>query len=460
MKSRTLSIVLSFVLIFVALTGCNGIQTPNAQNPVTLNMWHNYGGDMQQTMDLLIDEFNSTIGKEQGIVINVTAIASSSELNEKLKMILNDDPGAPTMPDICTAYPKIAIGFARKGMLADMDAYFTEDELAAYIPAFIDEGRFDNGLYVFPMAKSTEILYLNQTLFNQFAAETGAKMEQLDTFEGICDLSQLYYEWTDKKTPAIKDDGKQFYAADSWFNVAQVGMKQLGDSLVVSDIAGNQNNNYRLNLSSRAYAHIFETLYAPAVRGGIAIYDGYSSDLSKTGDLVCSTGSSAGILFYGDTITYPDNRVEQVEYSILPYPIFEGGAKTAIQRGGGFMVSKTEEKKEHAAVQFLKWLTVPEQNMRFIASTGYLPVTVQAFEDDMKNHMDRVGDVRIKKMLTAVNAMYERYSFFTPPNFEGFDSLGKEYEKNFKSLMTSEHKQYLSNDTLSASDAQKKMNQQ
>jgi multiple sugar transport system substrate-binding protein len=457
MKSKILSLVLSFGLICVALAGCGSNEKPSPKSPITLNMWHNYGGDMQQTMDLLIDEFNSTVGKDQGIVINVTAIASSSELNESLKMIVSGDPGAPAMPDICTAYPKVAISFVNKGMLADLEGYFTKDELAAYIPAFIDEGRFDNGLYVFPMAKSTEILYLNQTLFDRFASETGAKMEQFDTMEGLCELSQMYYEWTDKKTPEIKGDGKQFYASDSWFNMAQVGMKQLGESLIVSETGSNEANNYQIDCSGTAYAHIFETLYTPAVKGGIAIYDGYSSDLSKTGDLVCSTGSSAGILFYGDTITYPDNRVEQVEYSILPYPVFKGGTKTAIQRGGGFMVAKTEEKREYAAVQFLKWLTAPAQNMRFIASTGYLPVTVQAFEQDMKIHMEGVEDTRIKKMLAAVNSMYENYSFFTPPIFEGFDNISKEYEKDFKALMTIERERYLNSGELSPGEAQKKM---
>lgn len=45
----------------------------------------------------LIDEFNSTLGREQGIVINVTAISSSAELNESLDMIAAGDPGAPAM---------------------------------------------------------------------------------------------------------------------------------------------------------------------------------------------------------------------------------------------------------------------------------------------------------------------------------------------------------------------------
>lgn len=245
----------------------------------------------------LIDEFNSTLGREQGIVINVTAISSSAELNESLDMIAAGDPGAPAMPDICTAYPKVAIQFQQTGRLANLDSYFSQEELSGYVPAFIEEGRLaDGGLYVFPLAKSTEILYLNQTLFDRFAAETGAKQEQLATFEGIAALSKMYYDWTDAKTPDIPGDGKMFFTADSWFNVAQAGMKQLGSSLIEGET---------LNLSGETYAHIFATTYVPAVEGGIAIYDGYSPTSPKPATWSARPGSSAGILFYGDTITYP-----------------------------------------------------------------------------------------------------------------------------------------------------------
>ena len=272
---KVIALFLILVLSACTLAGCSDGKL-DPKKPITLTMWHNYGGDMQQTMDLLIDEFNSTVGKEKGIVIDVTAISSSSELNKSLTMIVNGDPGAPAMPDIFTGYPKVAIQFQQKGMLANFDNYFTDKELAEYVDAFVEEGRIaDGGLYVFPIAKSTEVLYVNQTLFDKFAAATGAKQEDFATFEGIARLSKQYYEWS---------GGKQFYAADSWFNFAEVGMAQLGSSIFSGEA---------LSLENEKFDHIFDTVYAPAVEGGIAIYDGYSSDLSKTGDLICSTGSSA-----------------------------------------------------------------------------------------------------------------------------------------------------------------------
>ena len=433
---KAISLLLTCLLLLGCLSGCGNDSPLNAKEPVTLTMWHNYGGDMQQAMDYLIDQFNSTLGKEQGIVIDVTAISSSSELNKSLAMIVNGDPGAPDMPNIFTGYPKLAIQFWEKGLLADLDNYFTADELSAYVDAFVDEGRLsDSGLYVFPIAKSTEVLYVNQTLFDRFAAETGASADMLSTFEGIAELSKMYYEWS---------GGKQFYAADSWFNFAEVGMAQLGDSIFEGEA---------LSLDGDNFAHIFETVYTPAVEGGIAIYDGYSSDLSKTGDLVCSTGSSAGILFYGDTITYTDGTVENVEYSILPYPVFENGTNAAIQRGGGLMVAKSDEQKEYAAGVFIKWLTASEQNMSFVANTGYLPVTKEAFENDLGTHMDTVEDPRIRKMLTSVLSMYEDYTFFTAPTYASFDSDSDAYEDDFKDLLTDKRAEYLAGNTISVADA-------
>ncbi len=431
---KLFALILSLTMLCGILSGCSkSILDPN--DPVTLNMWHNYGGDMQETMDALIDEFNSTVGKEKGIVINVTAISSSSELNKSLDMIANDDPGAPDMPDIFTGYPKVAIQFQEKGMLCDLNQYFNEEELSKYVDAFVQEGKLsDGGLYVFPIAKSTEVLYVNQTLFDRFSAATGAKTEDLATFEGIAKLSKQYYDWC----------GKQFYAADSWFNFFEVGMAQKGGSIFDGEV---------LSLEGDSFKYIFDCVYSPAVEGGIAVYDGYSSDLSKTGDIVCSTGSSAGILFYGDTITYKDGTVENVEYSILPYPVFENGSKTALQRGGGLMVAKTDEKKEYAACEFIKWLTAASQNMKFVDETGYLPVTKQAFEQDMKSHLETVENAQVKKMLSSVMDMYDDYTFFTAPTYSSFDSDSSSFEEKLYTVLSGDRDKALAGDEVTSANA-------
>lgn len=342
----TISVLLTICLsLSMILVSCEKKSFLDPNNPVMLTLWHNYGGIMQTAMDQLVIKFNDTKGKNLGIIINVESVNSSSVLQEKLMAAANEEPGAPHLPDITTCYPKIAIVLARKELLASLDKYFSREELFAYVPSFVEEGRIDGTLYVFPIAKSTEVLFVNQTLFDRFAADTGVSTGSLSTFEGLLNIAKVYYEWTDAMTPDTEGDGKSFYMPDSFFNLMQVGMEQLGDTFV---------KNESLNTGSKTYQYIYNLFHEAADEGYLAVYNGYSSDLQKTGNIVTSTGSTAGILYYGYSVTYPDNTSEAVEYSILPYPVFQSGKKVAIQRGNGMVVTASSEQKEYAAALFLK----------------------------------------------------------------------------------------------------------
>ena len=79
-------------------------------------------------------------------------------------------------------------------------------------------------------------------------------------------------------------------------------------------------------------------------------------------------------------MTYSDNRSEPIEVIARPVPCFENGERLVMQRGAGFCTVKSIPEKERAAAIFLKWLTEPEINVRFVTSVGYMPVTDAAFE--------------------------------------------------------------------------------
>lgn len=282
---RPLFLVLTLGLFLALPTGC----AKRSQEPTILTLWHNYGGQLKETMDELIDEFNETVGLSEGIIINVTSISGSAAIHDKLLMAAHGEPGAPHLPDITIAYPKTALLLAEKGLLADLEQFFTPEELAAYIPQFLDEGRLNGNLYVFPTAKSTEVLFLNKTIFDRFAAETGAKIEDLQTFEGISRIAALYHDWIDPQGPQPTGNGKTFFMSDSLFNFALVGTRQLGVELI---------DDGKVNTTSPEHAQVWQAYFKPAVLEQAAIYNGYAADLFKTGEIICATGSTAGVLFY------------------------------------------------------------------------------------------------------------------------------------------------------------------
>lgn len=416
-------IALLLVLLVLLFGGCK-----SAKEPIILTFWHNYGGVLQAPMDGLVEEFNATLGKEQSIRVNIVSVAETAAIRDKLTQIAGEEPGAPEMPDLTTCYPQTAVILQNEGLIANLAQYFTKEEVDAYLPQFLDEGRLAGGLYVFPFAKSTEVLFLNQTLFDRFATASGVEAD-FSTFEGIAAVAQQYYNWTEQ-TGGV---GKAFYAADSLFNIAQIGMQQLGENLLLDNV---------LQLDGPTYERIWSSIALPALAGGYAMQQQYSSELAKTGDILCAIGSSAGFLFYGTEVTYTDGATTEVEYTILPYPVFTGGEKVALQRGGGIVVASSTPEKEKAAVTFLKWLTAPQQNIKFSLATGYLPVTHAAFETELANALAKADNENVQKLLQVAITLHKDYDFYTPPVFEGYDAISKSYEGNAKDCLTAAKNAY------------------
>jgi multiple sugar transport system substrate-binding protein len=198
-----------------------------------------------------------------------------------------------------------------------------------------------------------------------------------------------------------------------------LGMEQMGEHFV---------QERKLNLDSPAFKRIWDTYYGPAVKGRVAIFNSFGDYLAITGDAVAITGSSAGAIFYPDSVTYKDGTKETAEFIVLPFPVFAGGEKVALQRGVDMCVIKSTPAKEYAASVFLKWLTSPEQNLPFTSSTGFIPVVKQAF-DVMSEELQNIDNEMIKKARLTTITMQKEYRFYVQPVFDGFDVLQKKFIK-------------------------------
>ena len=70
---------LAAVLPGLVLAGCGGSKTLlSAKDPTMLSIWHMYGEQADSPMNRLLTEFNDTVGKEKGILLNVTNMTNSA----------------------------------------------------------------------------------------------------------------------------------------------------------------------------------------------------------------------------------------------------------------------------------------------------------------------------------------------------------------------------------------------
>lgn len=425
------------LVLVVALTqvmmACNKKETENS--PITITVWHVYGEQTSSPLNDMIDTFNETVGREKGIRVQVNVVSNTSDIHESVLRAANHEPGAGELPDMFISYPKTVLALPDKDILVDYHDYFTEEELSDYIPEFIEEGEIDGKLMVFPIAKSTEVLFVNKTIFDRFAAEVNVSLSDLSTWEGLFAVSKQYYEWTDAKTPDIPNDGKAFLVNDYHFNYYQVGVASLGENFFEDEGTGIKDSD----TLERIYR-----LYADAAIGGaVWLGDGFATEALRTGDVVCSVASSASVLYYDDYVVYPDNTKEQAEFIAMPVPVFEGGEKLVMQRGAGFCTVKSTPEKERAACVFLEWLTDPENNVPLVTSLGYMPVTNEAF-DRMPEAILTIENPKYKSLYEAFVETQKNYRFYSAPKYDNYLSLETKVESFSRSKMLAERDNLLS----------------
>ena len=426
---RLLLVCLAAVMVCV-LAGCGDRSPLDPKDPVSLTVWHYYNGTQQAAFDALVEGFNDTVGRELGIYVQSYSQGSVSDLETAVRAAIDGKVGADPMPDIFSSYADTAYEVEQAGALADLSRYLDQEDLDRYVESYIEEGRIaaDGTLRIFPTAKSTEIMMINKTDWEPFAAATGASLEDLRTIEGVADTARAYYEWTDGLTPEVPEDGKAFYGRDAVANYFIIGMQQLG-----VEIFQVENGEMTLNVPKEELRRLWENYYVPMVKGYFGAYGSFRSDDVKTGDILAYTGSTTSAMYFPDQVELDDGSYP-IDYIVMEAPVFQDARRFAVQQGAGMVVSKSDERHEYAAVEFLKWFTQPDHNLRFGCVSGYLPVTkeagsVQRLEQAIEEQELSVAPKTYDCLTTIFDAM-EGMTLYTNKSFRNGSAARKVLERH------------------------------
>lgn len=419
MRKIALLLLIAGSIMTAGCSQVNGTARLDKDKTVDLTIWHYYNGIQKTAFDSLVSEFNDTVGKEQGIYVESHSKGDVTELEAAIMSASQKEVGSEEMPNIFSSYADTAFEIEKAGMLADLSPYFTAEEQAAYVDSYIDEGRIgQNGeLKIFPIGKSTEVLMVNKTAWDEFLSETDASDEDLKTTKGMAEISELYYNWTDAKTPDVRNDGKSFYGRDAMANFFIISSMQKGVELF--DV---ENRKVTINVDHGAFKEIWDYFYVPFVKGYFGAYGRFRSDDLKIGELAAYTGSIASAGYFPDQVEW-DDTITAIECMVLPAPLSEGGEPYIIQQGAGMVITKDTEQKEYASIVFLKWFTQSDKNTEFGCMSGYIPVKKDA---NTKEVLDRVltekdlhiRDKEYNTLLTAYE-MVNSNQLYTNKAFNG-----------------------------------------
>ncbi len=413
-KYRALCAVMAMSMVVFA--GCGETSPLDAGNPVTIEVWNYYNGDQLTAFDSLVEQFNETVGKEKGIIVESKSQGSVNDLETNVLAAIREEVGAAEMPDIFMAYADTAYTADQLGVVVDLKDYLTDEEIALYIDSYIKEGDFDGSgeIKIFPTAKSTELLVLNKTDWEVFASETGADYDDLADIEGLVATAERYYEWTDAKTPDVPDDGKAFFGRDAMANYMLVGSMQLGTEIFsVSD------GEMTLDFDKDTVRKLWDDYYIPFIKGYFAATGRFRSDDIKTGNIIAYVGASSGASFFPDIVSTSDAESYPIEMEVLPCPQFADSEDYAVQQGAGMVVTKGSEAEIYASVEFLKWFTADERNISFSVQSGYMPVTKTANDKNAILNSGAEISAGMEKTLSVAVDTVNGNQLYSTKAFEG-----------------------------------------
>ncbi|WP_419023733.1 extracellular solute-binding protein [Emergencia sp.] len=454
MKLKKYLVGVICVTMLALLCGCAPESNLDPDSPITINIWHYYNGQQEKAFNKLVEEFNQTEGKDKGVIVESSNYGSVSELGDSVLDAANEKVGSEDMPNIFAAYSDTAYEIDKLGKVVSLNELFSEEELAEYVPGYLEEGYFrGDDLKIFPIAKSTEIFMMNKTDWDKFAKATGAKVSDLDTIEGITKTAEAYYEYTDSLT-AEPDDGQAFFGRDAMANYFIIGAKQLGHEIV----SGDEEGNAKIDFDKETVRKLWDNYYVPYVNGYFMSKGRFRSDDVKMGNIIACVCSTSGSTYFPKEIIFDDETSYKIESAAKEAPKFKGGEDIAVQQGAGLVVTKGSDAENEAAATFLKWFTDEDQNIAFSIDSGYMPVKKDATDEKKILEKTKVKDEQMKQVIIAAADTVNNNELYTPKAVENGTSIRNilEYSMSDKAAADREKIEKLMKSGLSRKEAVKR----
>lgn len=354
-----------FIAFMIVLAGCsNGNKdasgSADSSGKEEITFWHAMSGDNGKALESIVDKFN-----EQSDTVHVKPIYQGSydDSLSKLRAVggSKEAPALVQVFEIGTKYMSGSDFITPMQEFIDKDKFDTshlESNILSYY-------TLDDKLYSMPFNTSNAVMFYNKDKFKEAGLDPDSPPK---TFNEIKDAAKK-----------LATDG------DYGFTMATIGW-------FVEELMANQgatyldNDNGRSGDATKALVNSDE---------GLAIFK-WLDDMNKAGTFK-NYGSNwedpRAPFFAGQVGMYFDstaNTAEVIKNSSFdvgtaPLPVADGKDPQGLIVGGAslWITNQVSKEKQDAAWEFVKFVTKPDIQAEWAASTGYFPITPKAYDEDV-----------------------------------------------------------------------------
>ncbi|APG94766.1 sn-glycerol-3-phosphate ABC transporter substrate-binding protein UgpB [Sinorhizobium americanum] len=338
-----------------------------AQAATELQWWHAMTGANNEMIEQIAKEFNESQSTFK--VVPVFKGTYPETLNAGIAAFRSKQPPAIIQVfDAGSGTMMAAEGAIVPAMEVLQKGGFTFDK-SQYMPGIVSYySKPDGTMLSFPYNSSSPILYYNKDAFQKAGLDPNSPPKTWpEVFEAAkkiktsgaaaCGLTSTWLTWIQTENFA------------AWNNVAY-GTNENG--LGSSDV--------KLEINAPLYVEHFQAI-ADLAKDGVFRYGGRTSEakqLFTSGECAIMTESSGGL---GDIIK------SGVNYGIGQLPYYEGhGPQNTIPGGASLWVFAGKSDEEYKGVaEFFNFLSQTKVQAKLHQVSGYVPVTMAAYEETKKS---------------------------------------------------------------------------
>lgn len=346
------------------VAGLISLSSFSAFSKTDIQWWHSMGGSLNEWVNDLADRFNES--QEDYRVIPVYKGEYDQSMAAGIAAYR-----AGNAPDILQVYE---VGTASmiyaKGVTKSVTQLMKEAEIEfnprEFIPAVSSYYTAPNGeMLSFPFNSSTTVMFYNKDAFKQAG---------LDPEQPPKTWSEIRYA-----TEMLKKSGSSCPMTISW-----MGWTQLESFSAWHDVPFASNNNgfdgldTELLFNTPLHVRHIDNLSQMA-KEKLFIYKGRASASGS------SFNSGECAIFFGSSASYSGVKQEaKFEFGEAPLPYYDdipnAPQNTVIGGASLWVMSGKSDDHYQGIAQFLKFLSDPEIQAHNHMLTGYLPVTLKAYE--------------------------------------------------------------------------------
>jgi multiple sugar transport system substrate-binding protein len=350
---QRLFIALAAVLALV-LAACGGGDS-SSSGPTKITVWHGYQDTEGTAFKALIDQYN----KEHPDV-QVGELYSSNDL--VLQKVLTAVRG-DSAPDVAYMFGSWSPNIAKIPKLVDMSSQVSQEDWKwdDFYPAERAAATVGDKTVGVPALVDNLAIVYNKKLFADAGVEPPNPNWTWDDFRSaaakLTDPAKGQYGWL------IPADGSE----DTVWHYLPMLWEAGGDLL--------SQDNANATFNSEAGVKALTTLQQMAVTDKSV----YLDTTNENGPKLMNSGKVAMLV----TGPWDLSSLSDIEYGVQVMPTYAGsnGGHQTISGPDNWVVFDNGDKRKQAAVDFVKWLTAPEQVKSFSLATGDLPTRASVGQD-------------------------------------------------------------------------------